>query len=939
MSQKKLFLLDAFALIYRAHFAFSKNPRITSKGLNTGAILGFVNVIVEIITKENPTHIGICFDSPGKTFRHDDFPEYKANRDAQPEEITAAIPIIFEVLEAFNIPALRLSGFEADDIAGTIAKKAQAAGLVTYLLTTDKDYAQLVDENIYMYKPNFLGKGYEVLGIPEVLAKWDIARVDQIIDFLGLQGDAVDNIPGIKGVGPKTAVTLLKEYDNVENIVANASKIKGKLGEKIAEFGAMGIKSKELATIDLNVPIEFNEQELEYNGPNAAKLGPLFDELEFRTLKKRILGLDDTSAPEQNESKSTKKQAAVNPSQMSLFDAPSNQTIEAESIPTTLKTFYTSTQNYQLIETDEDIKELISYLEQQKEFCFDTETTSLEALEAKLVGLAICYTEGEAFYIPFPKDQAIAQQRIDLFKALFLNENIGKIGQNIKYDMLILKNYNIEVKGPLFDTMLAHYLLFPDKRHNMDTLALDYLGYETIHIEELIGKKGAKQGNMSDLEPSEIVNYACEDADITLQLKNKFQPWLEEKNQVKLFEEVETALVPVLADMETSGVNLDTEALKEYSKELVEESIKIQDQIFEIAGVEFNLSSPKQLGEILFDKLKLDPKAKKTKTGQYATGEEILSDMAHQHEIASLILDFRELQKLNSTYVEKMPEMVSRFDGRLHTSYNQAVAATGRLSSVNPNLQNIPIRTARGREIRKAFIPRDENHILYAADYSQIELRIMAAFSQDQSMLDSFEKGLDIHSNTASKVFGIGLEEVTSDHRRKAKMVNFGLIYGISAFGLAQRLGISRTEAKEIVDSYFEQFHAVKTYMDKIINEARDHEYVETILGRRRYLPEINSRNQVQRGFAERNAINAPIQGSAADMIKVAMINIHDWMKAENLKSKMILQVHDELVFDVYKPELEIIQAHVPEFMKTAIDFGVPMEIGVGTGNTWLEAH
>jgi DNA polymerase I len=768
MSQKKLFLLDAFALIYRAHFAFSKNPRINSKGFNTGAILGFVNVIVEILTKEKPTHIGICFDSPGKTFRHDDFPEYKANRDAQPEEITASIPVIFQVLDAMQIPYLKLAGFEADDIAGTIAKKAQAAGIETYLLTTDKDYAQLVDEKIFMYKPNFLGKGYEVLGIPEVLAKWDIERVDQIIDFLGLQGDAVDNIPGIKGVGAKTAVTLLKQYGTVENIVANAHNVKGKLGEKIAEFGAMGIKSKELATIDINVPIEFNEKELEYNGPNADLLGAIFDELEFRTLKAKILGTSattSTSTASTTDTKKTTKQAAAPSGQMSLFDAPPAGNDLFEEIVagenTTRKSFYTSTNNYQLIEEEADIKELIGYLQEQKEFCFDTETTSLEAIEAKLVGLAISYIEGEAFYIPFPKDQIIAQARIDLFKEVLANENITKIGQNIKYDILVLKNYNIEVKGSLFDTMLAHYLLYPDKRHNMDTLALDYLNYETIHIEELIGKKGAKQGNMADLEPSEIVNYACEDADITLQLKNKFVPWLEKRNQVKLFNEVETALIPVLATMESNGVRIDTEALHAYSKELVAESLEIQTKIFEIAGIEFNLSSPKQLGEILFDKLKLDPKAKKTKTGQYATGEEILSEMAHEHEIAALILDFRELQKLNSTYVEKMPENVSKIDGKIHTSYNQAVAATGRLSSVNPNLQNIPIRTARGREIRKAFIASDEDHILYAADYSQIELRIMAAFSQDQSMIDSFNKGLDIHSNTASKVFGVPLEEVT----------------------------------------------------------------------------------------------------------------------------------------------------------------------------------
>lgn len=937
MAEKKLFLFDAFALIYRAHFAFSKNPRVNSKGLNTGAILGFTNVIVEIIKKENPSHIGICFDSPGGSFRNDDYPEYKANREAQPEDITASIPIIFEVLKAFQIEALALPGFEADDIVGTIAKKAAKDGFEVFMLTTDKDYCQLVEENIYMYKPNFLGKGYEILGVPEVLEKFEIDRVDQVIDILGLQGDAVDNIPGIKGVGKKTAIKLLKQYDNVANIVANASQVKGKLGEKIAEFGDLGILSKQLATIDINTPIAFDPEALKYDGPNEQLLGEIFDELEFRTLKKRVLGITEDNA---NAGKSVSKDQTAPTNQMSMFETASSNAPEAQpQAPAVFKNVTNTLQSYHLVDQQSEIMDLIGYLNEQKEFCFDTETTSLDTTEAELVGLAISYTEKEAFYVPFPRDRQAAQERINLFQEVLANTKIQKIGQNLKYDILVLKNYGIEVKGPLFDTMLAHYLLFPDQRHNMDALALDFLGYETIHIEELIGKKGAKQGNMADLEPSAIVNYACEDADITLQLKNIFENLLEEKNQTKLFKEVETALIPVLADVEANGVLLDSAALNEYSKELVADSLKIQDQVFEIAGMDFNLASPKQLGEVLFDHLKLDDKAKKTKTGQYATGEEVLSKLANDHEIASLILDFRELQKLNSTYVEKMPTMVSKSDGRLHTSYNQAVAATGRLSSVNPNLQNIPIRTARGREIRKAFIPTDDHHVLYAADYSQIELRIMAAFSKDQSMIESFEQGLDIHSITASKVFGVDLEEVTPDHRRKAKMVNFGLIYGISAFGLAGQLSIPRGEAKEIIDTYFEQFHAVKTYMDKVVNDARDQEYVETILGRRRYLPDINSRNQTARGFAERNAINAPIQGSAADMIKVAMIQIHDWMKKEKLKSKMILQVHDELVFDVYKPELEIIEAHVPEFMKTAIDFGVPMDIGVGTGKTWLEAH
>lgn len=932
MSDKKLFLFDAFALIYRAHFAFSKNPRVNSKGFNTGAILGFVNVIVEIIKKENPTHIGICLDSPGGTFRNEQFADYKANREEQPEDITASIPVILEVLKAFQIEVLVLPGYEADDIAGTISEKASKEGFDVFLLTTDKDYAQLVKENVFMYKPKFLGKGYDILGVPEVLEKWEIARVDQVIDILGLQGDAVDNIPGIPKVGKKTAIKLLKEYGSVEEIVANGANIKGKLGESVVANGAQGILSKQLATIDINSPIDFEPEKLKYNGPNKEALTEIFAELEFRTLAKRVLGEETATT----DTKTKKSKKAVDDAQMDLFGQPADE--PAEEVPSVMTNYETSTQEYHLCDTEDDIKSLVEYLNMQKEFCFDTETTSLDTLEAELVGLAISYKEKEAFYVPFSKDRKEAQARIELFKEVLESNKITKIAQNLKYDLLVLKNYNIDVKGPVFDTMLAHYIIEPDKRHNMDALARDYLNYETISIETLIGKKGAKQGNMADLEPSAVVNYACEDADITLQLKNIFEPILKERKQYELFLNVETALVPVLAEMESNGVCLDSETLNAYSKELVADSLKIQEKVFEIAGTEFNLSSPKQLGEILFDTLKLDAKAKKTKTGQYATGEEVLSKLANEHEIASLILDFRELQKLNSTYVEKMPTMVSKKDNRLHTSYNQAVAATGRLSSVNPNLQNIPIRTARGREIRKAFIPTKGN-TLYAADYSQIELRIMAAFSKDENMINAFMNGQDVHSMTASKVFGVDLEEVTSDHRRKAKMVNFGLIYGISAFGLSQRLGIKRGEAKEIVDTYFEQFHAVKTYMDQVVTDARETEFVETVLGRRRYLPDINSRNHTQRGFAERNAINAPIQGSAADMIKVAMINVHDWMKTEKLESKMILQVHDELVFDVVPDEMKIISEKVPEFMKTAIDFGVPMDIGAGTGATWLEAH
>ena len=929
--EKTLFLLDAMALIYRAHFAFSKNPRINSKGLNTGAPFGFTNSLYEIIEKRKPSHIAVAFDTSAPTFRHEQYEAYKANREETPEDIKIGTPIVKDIVKAFNIPVLELDGYEADDIIGTFAKKAAKEGFEVFMMTPDKDYGQLVEEHIYLYKPAFMGNGVDIMGVPEVLAKWDIEQIDQVVDMLGLQGDAVDNIPGIPSVGPKTASKLLKEYGSVENIVAHAHEIKGKLGEKVAEFGQQGILSKELARINVEVPIEFNEEELKYSGPNVDKLKEVFEELEFRTTLKRILGETTGVAA---------KPKPVAAEQMGLF-AEDSPTLPKEEEPKVLeKRNITNTpHDYHLIDTPELRQRLLSYLMLQEEVCFDTETDSLEPIEANMVGLAFSYRNGEAYYVPTPEDKEGATAIVKEFQAFFENNQITKIAQNAKYDVQILKNYGVEVKGPVFDTMIAHYLIDPDTRHNMDVLSENYLNYTPVSITELIGKKGAKQGNMKDVPVHKVVEYAGEDADITYQLKNCLAPMLSEGQLKKLFEEVELPLMHVLADVEYNGVKIDIDTLANMSKELQEESAKAQTEIFEMAGEEFNVASPKQLGVILFEKLQLVDKPKKTKTGQYATGEDILSKLAVEHDIARRILEFREYQKLKSTYVDALPTMISPVDGLVHTDYRQAVAATGRLSSNNPNLQNIPIRTEKGREIRKAFIPRSEDYVLMAADYSQIELRIVAAFAKDASMIEAFKEGRDIHATTASKVFGVPLEEVDRDMRRKAKEVNFGLIYGISAFGLAQNIGISRTEAQQIITAYFNEFPGVKRYMDNQVNKAREFTYVETILGRRRYLRDIHSKNMTVRGHAERNAINAPIQGSAADMIKVAMINIHQWMRSEKLKSKMIMQVHDELVFDVYKPELELMKSRIPELMTNAIALDVPLDVEVGFGENWLVAH
>ncbi|KYG77701.1 DNA polymerase I [Roseivirga spongicola] len=932
--EKTLFLLDAMALIYRAHFAFSKNPRINSKGLNTGAPFGFTNSLYEIIDKRKPTHIGVAFDTSAPTFRHEEYSEYKANREETPEDIKIGTPIVKDIVRAFNIPVLELDGYEADDVIGTLAKKAARAGFEVFMMTPDKDYGQLVEEHVYLYKPAFMGNGVDIMGVQQVLDKWDIERIDQVVDMLGLQGDSVDNIPGIPGVGPKTASKLLKEYGSVEAIIENAASIKGKLGEKIAANADQGLLSKKLAKINTEVPVTFDEKELEYSGPNIEKLTTVFEDLEFRTTLKRILG---ESSPSASASPRPKKAAS---DQMALFgDAPALMEKDDTPMPEEKLNASNTKHNYHLIDTPELRKRLVKYLSAQKEFCFDTETDSLEPIEANMVGLAFSYVAGEAYYVPTPENREETQEILEEFRGVFENPEIGKIAQNAKYDVQVLKNYGIDVKGPIFDTMIAHYLIDPDTRHNMDVLAENYLNYTPISITDLIGKKGAKQGNMKDVPVHKVVEYAAEDADITLQLKNIFASQINEGRIQKLFDEVEMPLMHVLADIEYNGVKIDTDTLSNMSKELEEASAIAEKEIYELAGEEFNVASPKQLGVILFDKLKLVDKPKKTKTGQYATGEDILSKLAVEHDIAKRILEFREYQKLKSTYVDALPNMISPADGLVHTDYRQAVAATGRLSSNNPNLQNIPIRTEKGREIRKAFIPRSEEYTLMAADYSQIELRIVAAFAKDESMIEAFKSGRDIHSITASKVFGVPIEEVDRDMRRKAKEVNFGLIYGISAFGLSQNIGISRTEAQQIITAYFNEFPGVKQYMDAQVNNAREHTYVETILGRRRYLRDIHSKNMTVRGHAERNAINAPIQGSAADMIKIAMINIHSWMKEEKLKSKMIMQVHDELVFDVHNSELELMKSKVPELMSNAIDLDVPLEVEVGVGENWLIAH
>jgi DNA polymerase I len=941
---KKLFLLDAMALIYRAHFALNKTPRITSTGMNTSATLGFTNTLLEVLQKEKPTHIGVAFDTAAPTFRHTSFAAYKAQRQAQPEDISVAIPYVKRLVKAMDIPILALDGYEADDVIGTIAKKAAREGFEVYMMTPDKDYGQLVEEHVYIYKPAFMGKSAEVLGVKEVLERWNIRSVDQVVDMLGLQGDASDNIPGIPGIGEKTAQKLIEEFGTVENLIANADQLKGKIKDNIIQYAEQGLMSKQLATIDVNVPVPYEVDKLCCSQPHREELAALLDELEFRTIKKRLLG-EELGNPAAAELKARSKKAAEN-GQLGLFGAATATALAAPEefadvfIPDSAKdTIDTVVHEYHQIDTPELRRQLIHHLNQQEYFSFDTETTSIDAVGAELVGLSFAYRKGEAFYVPVPAEREAAQQIVEEFRAVLENPAIGKVAQNLKYDMIVMMQYGVEIRGELYDTMLAHYLIEPDARHNMDRLSERYLNYIPVSITTLIGKNGPKQLNMRDVEVEKITEYAAEDADVTLQLRDVFTPKLTDCQATKLFTDVEMPLVEVLATMELEGVRIDPKALNELSAVLEGDLRKLEEEVFELAGERFNIGSPKQLGDILFDKMKLDPKAKKTKTGQYATGEEVLSLLEDTHEIARKILDFRELQKLKSTYIDALPKLAHPRDGRVHTSFNQAVTATGRLSSTNPNLQNIPIRTERGREIRKAFVPRNEDFVLLSADYSQIELRIIASFSKDESMISAFRNKIDIHTATASKVFKVKLEEVTSEMRRRAKMVNFGIIYGISAFGLARRLNIPRKEASDIIEAYFTEFPTIKQYMDESINRAREQHYVETILGRRRYLRDINSRNQTERTFAERNAINAPIQGTAADMIKLAMIRVHKFIKHEKLRSRMILQVHDELLFDVHKDELDILKPKVEELMKHALPLEVPMEIGIGTGQNWLEAH
>ncbi len=939
--QKKLFLLDAFALIFRAYYALIRNPRITSKGKNTNAQFGFTNTLFDLINKEKPTHLAVCFDVAGKTERHADFADYKANRQEAPEDLLASIPDIKKIIEGFNIPVIGVEGYEADDVIGTLAWEAHDAGYEVFMVTPDKDYGQLVRDGINIYKPAYQGGDVEIMGPKEVCAKWDIERVDQVIDILGLMGDAVDNIPGIPGVGEKTAAKLLKEFGTLENVLANADTIKGALGEKVRAGKESAIMSKKLATIITKSPVEFHEENFKLKEWNKETLKEVFAELEFKTLGKRILGEDFNmfqSAPVGVQTDLFGNTVETKKSEQKKTDI-----IEESLTPGLIaaQNIGNTKHNYMLVDTEEKIKALVADLLKQKELCFDTETTNIDANEAELVGMSFAFLKGEAYYIPCPADRKSTEKILGLFSSLFNSTEITWIGQNLKYDLLVLKWYGVEPKGNIFDTMLAHYVIEPDGKRSMDLLSAQYLGYEPVHIDELIGKKGKSQGNMRDVEIEKVKEYAAEDADITLQLKHVFTPLLKDKEVQGVFEEVENPLVKVLTDMEFEGIKVDVSFLNDYSKELEREAKKCEESVYLQAGVRFNLASPKQLGEVLFDKLQIDPKAKKTKTGQYATGEDVLLKLAHQHKIVDDILGFRELTKLKSTYVDALPQMINSKTGRVHTSYAQAVAVTGRLSSNNPNLQNIPVRTDRGREIRKAFVPRDENHVLVSADYSQIELRIVAAISGDPNMCEAFKQGKDIHTATASKVYNVTDADVTKEMRYKAKSVNFGIIYGQGAFGLAENLGISRTEAKEIIDNYKKEFSGITQYMDDTINFAKENGFVQTLMGRKRWLKDINSSNFTVRGFAERNAINSPIQGTAADMIKLAMIKIHHAMKKEKLRSKMLLQVHDELVFDALHEELEVLKPLILENMKMALLLpnDVPVEAEVGVGKNWLAAH
>ncbi len=945
---KKLFLLDALALIYRAYYALIRSPRITSKGKNTNAQFGFTNTLFELINKHKPTHLAVCFDTHAPTERHTDFTDYKANRQEAPEDLLESLPDIKKIISGFNIPVVELDGYEADDVIGTVAWQAADMGYEVYMVTPDKDYGQLlIHPHVYIYKPPSFGNAEEILSAENICAKWDIQRVEQVVDMLGLMGDAVDNIPGIPGIGEKTAAKLLKEYDTLENILANADKLKGALGEKVRNGKEMAIMSKKLATIITNVPVAFHEEDYRLKEWNKEALVEVFTELEFKTLGKRILGDEFNAFHAAPQSVQTDLFGNAVASNKKDFIDQKKETATPlltgeKSLGLLAKKNIDNTEHeYILVSSKEEIQTLLSELLQETEICFDTETTNIDANEAELVGMSFSCKKGKAYYIPCPPEREKTNAILEQLQPLFSKTALCWVGQNLKYDILVLKWYGIELKGRLFDTMLAHYLIEPEGRRNMDLLSAQYLGYEPVHIEELIGKKGKTQGTMRDVEVEKVKEYAAEDADITLQLKQVFVPLLKEKKVERVFEEVENPLIRVLADMEFEGVKIDVGFLHEYSKELEKDAKDFEEKVYAIAGVRFNLASPKQLGEVLFELLKIDPKAKKTKTGQYATGEDVLQKLAANNPIVADILGFRELTKLKSTYVDALPQIINSKTGRVHTSYAQAVAVTGRLSSNNPNLQNIPIRSDRGREIRKAFIPRDGNRVLISADYSQIELRIVAAISGDPNMCEAFKLGKDIHTATAARVYNIPENEVTKEMRYKAKSVNFGIIYGQGAFGLAENLGIPRAEAKEIIENYKKEFAGITTYMEDTIKFAQTHGYVETLMGRKRWLKDINSSNFTVRGFAERNAINSPIQGTAADMIKLAMIKIHTEMKKGNWSSKMILQVHDELVFDAVKEEAEALQKLIIDNMIHAMILPneVPVEAEVGMGANWLEAH
>ena len=933
--QKRLFLLDAFALIFRGYYAFIKNPRISSKGMDTSAILGFTNSLLDVIKREKPDHLAVCFDKGGSASRNELYTDYKANRDQTPEAIKIAVPYIQKILKAMHIPVIEKIGFEADDIIGTLAKQAEKEDFKVFMVTPDKDFAQLVSENIFMYRPARMGNGIEIWGIPEVQAKFEIERPEQVIDYLGMMGDAVDNIPGLPGVGDKTAKKFLKEYGSIESLLENTHEIKGKLKEKIEANKELGLLSKKLATILLDVPVTFQAEAYELTSPDEKAVNDLFEELEFRRMAdnfKKLFKPSETDAAKTPSEPSNKGQ------QFDLFASPGSGTITDSSIDNR-KGQKTTQHWYQYINSKLAAKKLLKKLLQQKSVCFDTETTSINALEAELVGIAFSWSKGKGYYLALPENRAEVLEILEPFKSFFEHSEIEKIGHNLKYDLKVLRNYDVRVNAPLFDTMIAHYLINPDMRHNMDTLAETYLNYSAQSITELIGKKGKNQGTMREVPLEKQTEYAVEDADITLQLKKHFQEEMTAAKTLELYQKVELPLVSVLTSMECEGINLDIPFLKSLSFSLTEDIQKLEATIFEVAGEAFNLASPKQLGLILFDKLKLIDKPKKTKTGQYSTAEDVLSYLAKDHPIIKEILDWRSLQKLQNTYVDALPNEINSKTRRVHTVYNQAVASTGRLSSNNPNLQNIPIRTERGKQVRKAFIPRDNSHLLLAADYSQIELRIIAALSGDQEMLSAFQNNEDIHRTTAAKVFNVPLKDVTREQRSNAKTVNFGIIYGVSAFGLSQQTNLNRNESKELIETYYATYPKLRAYIQDQINFARDHGYVSTVLGRRRYLKDINSQNAIVRGAAERNAVNAPIQGSAADIIKLAMIAIQDRLQNEKWKSKMLLQVHDELVFDVPKEEVNALREMVKSEMENAFKINVPLVVDVGVGNNWLEAH